>query len=87
MITVRFSTGYCIQYNDAGFSFRESSQTVIYDSPEKKRLFAIVPNDCLIEHRAPCRTYFDGTSEFKAALADARLDMRRLTRKIGKAKA
>lgn len=81
MITVRFPSGFSIQYNDANYSSRETTQTVLWDSSLKKRIFAIVPNECVIEHRTPCRMYNAVDSDGLDAI---RKEISSLTRKIGK---
>jgi hypothetical protein len=58
MITVRFPTGFSVQYNDLdGADFRP---TGIYlgkkSDPDNYSVWA--PIDCIIEHIAPCRTYW-----------------------------
>lgn len=82
MITVRFPTGFSIQYNDATYGLRNSAgYTDIYT--EKGGTFiAQAPNDCLIEWVGPCRTYNAIPAEPDALLALTK-EIRLLKRKLG----
>jgi hypothetical protein len=57
MITVRFPSGFSIQYNTGRFADRGSSFTDIYTKKDGV-LIAQVPNDCcVVEWVTPCRMY------------------------------
>lgn len=60
MITLRFPTGFSIQYNAANFlQQRGSGERVLYtDDPNRGgQWVASVYGDCIVEVRKPCRTY------------------------------
>jgi hypothetical protein len=87
MMTVRFATGFSVQYNTGGYVCRGESYTDIYDKKGGNWL-AQVPNGALIEVVAPCRTYNAAKesieSELKAQIDLLRKEVRSLTRKIRK---
>lgn len=56
MITVRFATGFSVQYNAGNYAVRSAEFTDIYDRKGGKWL-AQVPNSAIIEVAQPCRTY------------------------------
>lgn len=69
MLTVRFSTGFSIQYNEANYAVRNGEYTDLYDK-KGGRLFAQVPTrECVIEFVAPCRTYSAATEPSLVAKA------------------
>lgn len=85
MITVRFATGFSIQYNNANLWTRNAEYSdLFYQHDNKKEWVAQVPNSCIIEAVSPCRTYHAGDSEIKQSLDNAAKSVRSLTRKIGK---
>ena len=57
MITVRFSTGFSVQYNEAHYTERGPNDTTIWADSTKRHIIAIAPKDAIVEHEAPCRTY------------------------------
>lgn len=61
MITVRFPSGFSVQYNEA--TMAESVGNGFHDivSTNPRNWFARVSGDCIIEGRMPCRTYFAAT--------------------------
>jgi hypothetical protein len=68
MITVRFPTGFSVQYSDLdGADFRPNG---IYlgkkSDPDNYSVWA--PIDCIIEYIAPCRTYWAKDDDLKLAL-------------------
>lgn len=89
MITVRFATGFSIQYNDAGYVFRSTVYCDLYVK-EGGRWIAQVPNDALIELVAPCRIYNSATEDssapLRAELALLAKEVRSLKRKMDKEK-
>ena len=87
MITVRFPSGFSIQYNDANIAIRSSEYTDLYDSSAKKKWFAQVPNTCVIERATSCRLYNPVASDSDTVRAEVdalRREVRSLTRKVGK---
>ena len=59
MITVRFPTGFSVQYNEANYADQCGEGWYLYiGSDAKKRFVAFVPAGALFEYRDPCRTYF-----------------------------
>lgn len=60
MMTVRFPSGFSVQYNDANYASRTQwGYTDIYTKKDGQWV-AQVPNDALIEIVKPCETYFAG---------------------------
>ena len=57
MITVRFPSGFSVQYNDATTvdPLPNGGHDIIRREPRK--WFARVPADCIVEGVNPCRTY------------------------------
>jgi hypothetical protein len=87
MITVRFPSGFSIQYNDAGFVYRSTEYSDLYKSSEKKHWIAQVPNSCVIELVPPCRTYNPvGTDsdQVNASIATLSSEIRLMKRKLSK---
>ena len=56
MITVRFPSGFSVQYKSVSFVKRSQSYSDLYEK-EGGRWIAQVPNAALIELVSPCRTY------------------------------
>lgn len=77
MITVRFPSGFCVQYNDAHYVVWGTPRTTLLDRKDGRKI-AFVPHDCLLEFEQPCRTYnaslapADLLQEMNKALADVR---------------
>lgn len=88
MITVRFPTGFSIQYNDLKWVEWGTDCAHIYlDSTKKGGWKVTVPRECVIEFVAPCRTYnpiATDSDKVQAELELLRKEVRSLTRKIGK---
>lgn len=86
MITVRFPTGFSIQYNDACFVSRHSEYSDLCVK-EGGRWIAQVPNSCVIEVVSPCRTYnpiAPDSDRVQASIELLAKDVRSLKRKLGK---
>lgn len=90
MITVRFPSGFSVQYNEATTAeplSNGSGYDVMRASP--RRWFARVPKDCLIEGISPCRTYNasreESESDLKHQIEQLRKEIRAMGRKVGKA--
>ena len=87
MITVRFPTGFSIQYNDANYVHRSSEYTDLYTEKDGNWI-AQAPNSALIERFPPCRTYnpiSTATERVQAEITALRKEVRSLTRKVKKA--
>lgn len=82
MMTVRFSTGFSVQYNDANWASRSETHTDLYDK-KGGRWLAQVPMDALIEVAPNCRAY-DAMNSVDACAAQA-LEIKRLSNKVGRA--
>lgn len=94
MITVRFPSGFSIQYNgggyvsqDGNFSFRRIYPSKA-DATANRNIIAWVPQDTIVEFAAPCRIYnADGPSaETSAEIRDLRKKIESLTRAVNKGK-
>lgn len=58
MITVRFATGFSIQYNDANYVVsHESGITDLYEKKDGTWVARVPTAACVIEVRKPCRLY------------------------------
>jgi hypothetical protein len=58
MITVRFPTGFSIQFNAATWVVWYPDGTAsIYQDRTKTTLFAVAPKEALVEFSRPCRAY------------------------------
>lgn len=75
MITVRFPSGFSVQYNSATNVYRDSAGYAnLYVGPERTGWLAHVPLDCIIEAKPPCRTYFAATQNDAVMLEKKALD-------------
>jgi hypothetical protein len=90
VITVRFPSGFSVQYNEANQV--TSSGKGFHDVVRKEpfRWYARVGPDCLIEGQSPCRTYnaanSSAESELKQKIDALCKEVRLLGRKIAKQK-
>ena len=57
MITVRFPSGFSVQYNAATFVKGPAEGVNRLYTAENGVLIARIPADCIIEFKPPCRTY------------------------------
>ncbi|HUD73462.1 MAG TPA: hypothetical protein VMQ76_00205 [Terracidiphilus sp.] len=89
MITVRFPSGFSVQYNDATTvaPLPDGSYDVVSEGP--RRWYARVPAECLVEGTTHCRTYNaareESESTLKSQIEQLRKEIRSLGRKVGKA--
>ena len=87
MMTVRFPSGFSIQYNAATFAQRMTHGYTDLYTKEGGAWIAQVPTvACVIENTPPCRTYnpiATYSDEAKAEIAALRKEVRALARKIG----
>lgn len=92
MITIRFPSGFSVQYNSAGYLTGPDSSGVtrIFTSEAAKQRgdcpIARVPADCLIEFTPPCRTYNASgpSAEVQQEIAALREKVEVLARKLKK---
>jgi hypothetical protein len=56
MMTVRFATGFSVQYNTAGYVVRSTNYTDLYTKKDGDWV-AQVPNEAIVEAVPCCRTY------------------------------
>jgi hypothetical protein len=86
MITVRFPSGFSIQYNDAAYAKGRSSGAFDLLVKEGGKWIATVPADCVIEAVAPCRMYNanSGNPDTAAEIAALRKEVRKLSRELAK---
>lgn len=86
MITVRFATGFSVQYNDA--TFVDNGENCHRLLTEKGgRIIARVPHDCIVEFVSPCRTYTPiatDSDQVKATIDQLAKDVRSLKREVAK---
>jgi hypothetical protein len=80
MMTVRFPSGFSVQYNTAMYSWCEDGRVKLYTDSTKLHIVAIVSGDAIVEHISPCRTYDASIPE----VAELRREIRALTRKLSK---
>lgn len=57
MITVRFPTGFSIQYNDIDHADFRTNGVYLGKKSAPNTYSVWAPLDCVIEHISPCRTY------------------------------
>lgn len=90
MITVRFPTGFSIQYNDLKHADFRANGIYLSKTAGDNSYSVWVPIDCVIEHVTPCRTYNASREASDSLLAvqieALRREVRSLTRKVGKTK-
>ena len=86
MITVRFPSGFSVQYNDLDNADFRSNGTYLGNKNNPNSYSVWVPTGCIIEHVRPCRTYDASTenTETRQQIDSLRREVRSLTRKIGK---
>ncbi len=88
MITVRFPSGFSVQYNEANQAKLAGDGFHDIVRKEPFRWYARVGPDCLIEGWSPCRTYnaanSSAESELKQQIEALRKEVRSLGRKIVK---
>lgn len=89
MITVRFATGFSVQYNSAGYVDRGTEGLARLYDKKGGTWIATVQGDCIIEGSTPpCRTYSavrDETTETVRALMQSEFKtIQRQIRLLGK---
>jgi hypothetical protein len=96
MITIRFPSGFSVQYNGATCASNPDSDGIVrlYSSVADRsavvNVIARCPRECILEYTSPCRTYNaareESESQLKSQIELLRKEVRSLARKIGKAK-
>ncbi len=88
MITVRFPTGFSVQYNNANYATRshDGGYTDIYTKKDGAWVAQVPTSSCLIEVVSPCRTYdaSNGSGDVSAEVRELRRTIESLKRKIKK---
>jgi hypothetical protein len=83
MITVRFSSGQAVQYND-GWYVEHYANCRSIKTKKGGDLIAQVPHDCIIEWVPACRVYNGMTQEADRRIEELTKEIRALKRKINK---
>jgi len=81
MITVRFSNGQAVQYNDATYVSRHTDYSDLLTKKDGHWI-AQVPNTCIIEIRSACRVYNGMAAESDQRIEMLAKEIRSLKRKI-----
>ncbi len=83
MMTVRFPSGFSVQYNNAAYVTYGADYHILRTEKDGK-LIAIAPSEAIVEFVTPCLTYNANGSpdDLKAEVAALRKDVRSLTRKL-----
>jgi len=68
MITVRFPSGFSVQYNTLNTCDFRSTGIFLGRKDDPAHYSVWAPLDCIVEHVAPCRTYFAATQNDALAL-------------------
>ena len=87
MITVRFPTGFSIQYNEMNHIKWGTDCAHLYKNSTATGWSVTVPKECVIEFVAPCRTYNPITTDSDKVQAEVQLlakEVRSLKRKLAK---
>lgn len=87
MITVRFPSGFSVQYNSAHYVSQDPTYAFrrIYpskhDYEKNQGIIAWVPPEAIVEFAQPCRTYFAEDGE---RIASLEREIKSLKRKLAK---
>lgn len=90
MITVRFPSGFSVQYNDLDHADFRSTGIYLSKKTANNTYQVWAPLTCIIEHVTPCRTYNPtsiGMPQIDRVVAAVELlakDVRSLKRKLAK---
>jgi hypothetical protein len=76
MITVRFPSGFSIQYNSASYVTRRDAYSDLYEKSDGVGWVAQVPNECVIEVKPPCKMY-DALKKPPGAILDVAIEFAR----------
>jgi hypothetical protein len=74
VITVRFPSGFSIQYNDLNHADIRDNGIYLGKKSDTGHYSVWAPKDCIIEHISPCRTY-DAASESQTAVLKQQVDL------------
>jgi hypothetical protein len=89
MMTVRFPTGFSVQYNTAGFVSHSEGKSALY-TKQGGQLVAIAYGSCIVELVSPCRTYNPVAPDSDRVQASVELlakDVRAMKRKLAQKEA
>lgn len=81
MITVRFPSGFSVQYNTANYCVHERGWHTLR-TKEGGDWVACVPFDCIVEYITPCRTYNPISERTADRLDGIEKELRSIKRKI-----
>lgn len=86
MITVRFPSGFSVQYNDLNYVKWGGDVVHLYRDSTSTGWSVTVPQSCIIELMRPCRTYHaaEPSVEVQNELSALRKKIASLTRKLAK---
>ena len=87
MITVRFPSGFSVQYNDLDSVDTRATYHYLTKKKEIGSYYVIAPLDCVIEHISPCRTYnptLVPNDKVQAEVALLSKEVRSMKRKLDK---
>jgi len=89
MITVRFPSGFSIQYNTLDHSDIRANGIYLGKKSDTGHYSVWVPLDCIIEHISPCQTY-NAANDGKLAALESTVEglakeIRSLKRAVAKA--
>ena len=88
MITVRFPSGFSVQYNSLDHVDIRANGIYLGKKSAPNTYSVWCPTDCIVEHTSPCRTYQAATEQqnrdLVAQLEALRKEVRALGRKVGK---
>jgi hypothetical protein len=79
MITVRFPSGFSIQYNDLDHADFRTDGAYLGEKKSPSTYSVWVPKDCVVEHIRPCRTYNAAT---ESSENDTRAEVQLLQKKV-----
>ena len=89
MITVRFPSGFSVQYNALDrVQLMDNGSARLKKSSEPDHYYVLVPAECIVELTTPSRTYNASvpSQELASEVANLRKEIRSLSRKIAKLK-
>lgn len=86
MITVRFPSGFSVQYNDLDNADIRADGIYLGKNKSPGTYSVWVPKDCLVEHLSPCRTYNASgpSSNLVAEVTQLTREIASLKRKLAK---
>lgn len=82
MITVRFPSGFSVQYNDLDMVDIRQDGIYLGMKTAPNSYYVWAPKDCLIEHIRPCQTYNAMDKEAWNAVGNLHRNFESLKRKV-----